>query len=253
MPTLTAALLGPLLARDPHRPRITGYTTDGRAELSTASLANWSAKVAGLLRDELGAAPGDVAFVGTPPGWQTAAVLLGCWWAGLAVTDRDDPAAVAAFVPDPGGPGGVAVPAGADEVFVVSGHPLGAPSRVVAAHERDWTGAVLPQADRFTPPAVADTAPACAGSVRLSVADALALAREAAGRLGATPRVLSVSTWSPLPLAVALLGGALAADGSVVQLDDPDRAAAVAASEHATCTAGDPPATVPGLPAVPLR
>ena len=85
---VSAALLGPLLRSDVHRPRLTTYTAGFRTELSTASLANWSAKVAGLLLDELGAAPGDVVFVGVGAGWQSAPILLGTWWAGLTVTDR---------------------------------------------------------------------------------------------------------------------------------------------------------------------
>src|SRR6478735_1987886 len=51
---ITTALLGPLLATDPHRPRLIWHGA-GRTELSTASLANWSAKTAGLLDDESGA------------------------------------------------------------------------------------------------------------------------------------------------------------------------------------------------------
>ena len=59
---VTAALLGPLLGVDPHQPRLIWHGT-GRTELSTATLANWSAKTAGLLVDELGTQPGQVAAV----------------------------------------------------------------------------------------------------------------------------------------------------------------------------------------------
>ena len=59
LPNLTAALLDPLLARDPMGPRITYYddATGERIELSAVTLANWAAKTANLLREELGGLP----------------------------------------------------------------------------------------------------------------------------------------------------------------------------------------------------
>jgi uncharacterized protein (TIGR03089 family) len=45
--------------------------------LSTVTLANWAAKTANLLRDELGAGPGSRVAVLLPAHWQSAAVLLG--------------------------------------------------------------------------------------------------------------------------------------------------------------------------------
>ena len=67
--TLTDALLDPLLKADPMGPRITYYddATGERIELSTATLANWAAKTANLLRDELGAGPGTRVAVLLPP------------------------------------------------------------------------------------------------------------------------------------------------------------------------------------------
>jgi uncharacterized protein (TIGR03089 family) len=74
---------------DPARPVLTWYddATGDRAELSGATLVNWVAKTANLLVDGCGVGPGDRAAVLLPPHWQTAAVLLGCWSAGLAVAD----------------------------------------------------------------------------------------------------------------------------------------------------------------------
>ena len=62
---------------DPVGPRITYYddATGERIELSTVTLANWAAKTANLLRDELGAGPGSRVAVLLPAHWQTAAVL----------------------------------------------------------------------------------------------------------------------------------------------------------------------------------
>ncbi len=73
--------------RDPVGPRITYYddATGERIELSTVTLANWAAKTANLLRDELGAGPGSRIAVLLPAHWQTAAVLLGVWYIGAEV------------------------------------------------------------------------------------------------------------------------------------------------------------------------
>ena len=85
--TVSQALLDPLLDRDPVGPRITYYddATGERIELSTVTLANWAAKTANLLRDELGAGPGSRIAVLLPAHWQTAAVLLGVWYIGAEV------------------------------------------------------------------------------------------------------------------------------------------------------------------------
>lgn len=244
---VTATLLGPLLTGDSGRPRITWYGA-GRTELSTASLANWSAKVAGLLCDELGGTTGGVVAVRTTPSWQVVPLLLGAWWAGMTVTDQDDPAALAAFV-DQG------ADAASDEVFVVSGHPLGAPSTDVQAHQRDFSGAVLPQGDRFAPwgagpgpdsPAVLTAAGAT------SVAELLERARGSASAIGQGGRVFSVVDLALSQGVVAGVLGALAANGSLVQIgpgfpegaDHAARLAAVAGDERATVTLGT---DIPGL------
>src|SRR5689334_14922576 len=75
------------LARDPARPLLTWYddATGERIELSGLSLGNWVSKTANLIVDGCGLGPGDRAEVRLPPHWQTAAVLLGCWAAGLEV------------------------------------------------------------------------------------------------------------------------------------------------------------------------
>jgi uncharacterized protein (TIGR03089 family) len=75
--TITDQVLGPLLRTDPARPRITHYddVTGSRIELSGATLANWAAKTANWLRDELAVQPGDIVAVLLPPHWQTAGVV----------------------------------------------------------------------------------------------------------------------------------------------------------------------------------
>src|ERR1700733_9071359 len=76
-----------MLRADPVGPRITYYDdgTGERIELSAVTLANWAAKTANLLRDELGAGPASRVAVLLPPHWQTAAVLFGVWWIGAEV------------------------------------------------------------------------------------------------------------------------------------------------------------------------
>ncbi len=85
--TVSAAVLDPLLGRDPVGPRITYYddASGERIELSTVTLANWAAKTANLLRDELGAGPDSRVAVLLPAHWQTAAVLFGIWYIGAEV------------------------------------------------------------------------------------------------------------------------------------------------------------------------
>lgn len=87
MTTAADTVLQPLLAADPGAPMITHYDLEApsRVELSVTSTANWAAKIAGLLRDELGVTPGDVVLCDLPAHWLTAGTLLGVWWAGAEV------------------------------------------------------------------------------------------------------------------------------------------------------------------------
>lgn len=91
MLTPPAALLARLVADDPGRPRITVYDdTDGptrgeRVELSARVLANWVAKAANLLQDELDVEPGSVVRIDLPPHWRTAYWALAAWTLGACV------------------------------------------------------------------------------------------------------------------------------------------------------------------------
>ncbi len=247
---MTRAVIEPALTaltHDPSRPRVTTYTPAGRTELSGTVLLNWAAKVAGLLLDELGSAPGDEFLVATPAHWQTAGILLGGWWAGLSPTDTGGPEVVAAFVP----PG---ADAECDEVFVVSGHPLGLGSTGLPAHQRDYTSSVLGQADRFSTRAATPAARALRAGDEVLTAAALRSALTAPSGIAPGQRVLTAGDWSfagRLPAVVTLLLRPLAVGASVVHsldLDphaDADAWAHRAAVERAEVTLG---VDVPGLP-----
>jgi uncharacterized protein (TIGR03089 family) len=71
--------------------------TGERTEFTAATLGGWAARTAGLLRDGCRLTAGDRAAVLLPPHWQTAAVLLGAWSAGIAVSFR--PWATAGLAP----------------------------------------------------------------------------------------------------------------------------------------------------------
>jgi uncharacterized protein (TIGR03089 family) len=82
MTTFPQVLSG-LLARDAARPLVTFYddTTGERTELSVTTYANWVAKVASLLVDELEVEHGSRLRVDLPVHW-LAPVVLGAAWAG---------------------------------------------------------------------------------------------------------------------------------------------------------------------------
>ncbi len=93
------ALLGGDEVAGQDRPLLT-YCDDAtgeRTELTAAALGGWAARTAGLLREDCGLDAGTRAAVLLPPHWQTAAVLLGAWSIGVAVSFR--PWATAGLAP----------------------------------------------------------------------------------------------------------------------------------------------------------
>jgi uncharacterized protein (TIGR03089 family) len=208
------ALLQAAVAADATRPLLTYYDdgTGERTELSGATLANWVAKTANLLVDGQGLGPGDRALVLLPPHWQTAAVLLGCWSAGLSVI----------LTCPPGGDGGPA----ADIAFVAAArtgevtvgdryalglHPLGLPLPEVPPGYQDFSVEVRGFGDRFGGVRVRDQAALCADAARR------------AGELGIVPgdRVLIDAATHPDP--VDWLLAPLAARASTVLCGHLDR------------------------------
>ncbi|HYN97243.1 MAG TPA: TIGR03089 family protein [Pilimelia sp.] len=69
-------------------PLLTYYddATGERTELSATALGGWAARTAGLLSEGCGLGVGCRAAVLLPAHWQTAAVLLGAWSTGVAVS-----------------------------------------------------------------------------------------------------------------------------------------------------------------------
>lgn len=227
--TVSAALLDPLLDRDPVGPRITYYddATGERIELSTVTLANWAAKTANLLRDELGAGPGSRVTVLLPAHWQTAAVLLGIWWIGAEVvlgSDPDDDGAdIAMCTADRIDEADTAVgtAAGTGEVVVLSLDPFGKPVPELPVGVTDYATSVRVHGDQIVPEAA--PGPALAGR---SAAEVLAAAGESAAAQGltGTDRVMSDAGWATVAELEQHLLAVLAAGASLVQLAHPDPA-----------------------------
>ncbi|GAB3850576.1 TIGR03089 family protein [Micromonospora andamanensis] len=165
-----ARVFADAIASDPNRPLLTWYddATGERTELSGATLANWVAKTANLLVDELALGPGDTAAVLLPPHWQSAAVLLGCWSAGLTVrsaelTVRPDgsaiPPAGSALAEQPGEVDVLFAAADrlveadawpANDRYALALHPFALPLREVPAGFADYVTEVRAHGDHFT-------------------------------------------------------------------------------------------------------
>ena len=206
-----ADLLAAYLRRDGTRPFLTWYddATGERVELSVATTANWAAKAANHLVDELGLDVGDVVGLEPSGHWTSVVAVLGAWTAGVAVQlhaaagDARVPGEPAAFIkavlPQPDAL--LVTPPGADEV-------------AVRTDERDWTlGELVAGVD--APPA--------------------------GGRILTTLALDSVQG-----LLAAVIGPLVAGGSAVVVLNgEPAALAARAQVERVTHTAGF---DVPGLP-----
>ena len=192
----TDQLLDQALARDPARPLLTYYddATGERAELSAVTLANWVAKTANLLTDELALEPGDRVAVILPAHWQTAAVLLAIWAAG-GVTTADPHGAAVAFT-DTTHLNRVRA-ARPGEVVALSLNPLGAPFGTPPEGALDFSDAVRVHGDRYSS-RIPDDAPAVDDDGRpVSGAELMAAARAQATELGLMvgDRILSTLPW----------------------------------------------------------
>jgi uncharacterized protein (TIGR03089 family) len=176
------------------QPLVTFYddATGERTELSGITVGNWVAKTGNLLTDGYGLGSGDRAAVRLPVHWQSAAVLLGCWSAGLLVADAG-PADIG-FAADAAD----LQPADAPDRLLVGLHPFGLPSRQVPAGWTDYTGEVRGHGDHYRPTA-GPADPATAGRTQQELVDA---ARERAAQLAvpAGTRVLIDTDLHPDPV-----------------------------------------------------
>ncbi|MDQ8707459.1 TIGR03089 family protein [Streptomyces sp. LHD-70] len=215
-----ADLLRSALAEDPARPLVTFYddATGERVELSVATFANWVAKTANLLQDDLGAEPGDRLALLLPAHWQTAVWLLACSSVGVLV-DVGGAAADADLV--------VSGPDSLDAALDCSGErvalalrPLGGRFPQPPAGFVDYAVEVPSQGDRFAPYAPVDPqAPALAvGGTELTGAEVVRHALSDAAELGIDggARLLSARSYETWEGLSSGLFAPLAAGGSVV-------------------------------------
>ncbi|TQF66126.1 TIGR03089 family protein [Rhodococcus spelaei] len=212
-------MLDPILRQDPATPRITYYddATGARIELSALTLANWAAKTANLVRDEFGLAPGARVSVLLPAHWQSAAVLLGCWWAGLEVVlaadlDADLALVTADRLDDV---------ADVAEVAALSLDAFGRPVENLPVGVTDYATSVRVHGDQFRPDRADPSAAALDGQ---SVGHVLQAARDSAAAQGfsGTDRVLSTSQWSNARDLTDGLLAVLSVGASLVQVDNLD-------------------------------
>jgi uncharacterized protein (TIGR03089 family) len=228
-------MFGRAVAAEPARPLLTWYDdgTGERIELSGATLDNWVAKTANLVVDGCGLGLGDRATAPLPPHWQTAAVLLGCWAAGLAVADTPVPADVLFATV---GTAADDAPLAGDR-FALGLAPLGAPLAEVPAGFLDYVAEVRVHGDRFDPyRRIGPDDPARHGPTALTHGELGAAAAARAAALGIAPgaRVLVDAARHPDPLDWLL--APLAAGATIVLVGrlDPATVAARAHAERVT-------------------
>lgn len=182
-----AAVLGRPVTAEPGTPFLTFYddATGERTELSYATTDNWVAKTANLIRDGLGAQPGDGVAVLLPPHWQTVVVTFAVWAAGCVLDDDADVAFVspAAF--------GRVPPRG--ETVALSLKPLAAPLDEVPPGVVDYAVEIPVYGDHFTAGAPATTPPVQPVAARVMVVDADPVAAALAALAGGGGVVLTVN------------------------------------------------------------
>ena len=213
-----ADLLDAELRRDGARPLLTWYddATGARVELSVATAANWAAKIANHLVDEVDVEPGDVVAVDPALHWITAVVMLGAWTAGGQVTMTGRPAIE--ITRDAMGVGLSRAVGGQPDAYV--GPPAEESAAALSLGGRTWT------------------------HVELAAAALHAVSHHGIGR---DDRVLSTLPYDSVDGLDAGLLVPLAAGASVVLVDNVDAGglAARCETERVTHTAG---IAVPGLP-----
>jgi len=219
-PPTPESLFAERVAYDPSRPFLTFYddASGERVELSAKSLGNWVAKTHFLLLDDLGLGVGDRAWLKLPVHWLAAPVALGCWFAGLELTDDAANADVAfATVEDLE----AAKPATPEQyaVSLLSMGRSGQPPQGMT----DYAAAVRPMPDAWATvwPQATPTDAALDG---ISRAEAVDRAQAAASDLALASggRLLWREPWQNLDSLITSLLAPLAVGGSVVLVRNPD-------------------------------
>jgi uncharacterized protein (TIGR03089 family) len=215
------ALLAAAQRRDPARPLLTWYgPQDARVELSVGTVANWVAKTAGLLVDELGAEADDVVCLDLPAHWLAPVWALATWTAGCRlVLGADDGAAVTVLS------AGAALPPAATLVVVGTG-PFGGPAGgPLPPGACDYGREVLAQPDRY------------AGGPAATLPDDLAaVVAQRATTLPAHARVLVPAERFDEQALVDAVLVPLLLDGSAVLVQGPHDEADIARTEKALTT-----------------
>jgi hypothetical protein len=153
-------------------------STGERTALTAAELGGWVAATSALLVDGCGLGPGSRAAIRLPPHWQTAAVLLGAWAAGVEVSHQSwataglgepglgepglgepglgepGPVSDAAFVSAARARSLLEEPAVAAHRFVLGLAPHGGPTPEVPDGYRDYLAEVRPYAAAGPPTVV---------------------------------------------------------------------------------------------------
>ncbi len=233
-PSVTALLARRVRVRGAD-PLLTYYDVDSgeRTELSAASYANWVAKTANLLVEELFVDPGErvhLALARTHPGhWVTLVWELACWQVGAVVSLGDEGSAATVVVV---APGAERITAADVPVLVCSLHPLGLPlPERPTAPVLDYTLEVRGQPDHFVGPPIDPGALAWLdGPLALRHDD---LATE--GRPDGIGRRRLLRPADPWTVTAALVE-ALRTDGSLVLVTgeaDSDQLARIASQENA--------------------
>ncbi|MDT0310244.1 TIGR03089 family protein [Streptomyces sp. DSM 44917] len=217
-----ADLLRSVLASDATRPLLTFYddATGERVELSAATLANWVAKTANLLQDELAVQRGERLALLLPAHWQTAVWLLACAATGVVAEVGGDPAAADLAVSGPEEEALAAAGACRGERVALALRPLGGRFPQVPEGFTDYAATVPGQPDTFAaydPPGPGDPALAVGGE-RLTGAEVVERARADAAARGLGPgcRLMSLAGYGDWAGLSAGLFAPLAAGASVV-------------------------------------
>ncbi len=213
------------------------FIGSSRTELSSTSLENAVAKLAGALRDEWSLESGDRIAAYLPWHWQRVVWSLAAWSLGLSL-DVEGKAATAALTVC--GPDGItaALAAGCEEPIVVSLHPFGLPITDLPPNCIDAASVIRLQPDSFyAEPVSSEVTALFLGGQEYSISELIDGAKMRLAQLGITqsdrllipnPQHEDLAGYLLAPLA-PLLGV-----GSVVVSDGPFNRESVISQEGVT-------------------